>query len=202
MRSKGLDCYRTLGNGFPKRRGRTSERDVCPVSHNRFVLVSDFDYRLPDELIAQEPLSDRAAARLLHLSRSDDRLRDLVFRDFPQLLRPGDLLAFNNTKVLPARLWGHRSGSRAQRLSTQNPATKDFLRGRVEVLLTKQLSAYPPEWEALVHPGRKLGLGERIYFGGDADELSHELAAEIVGRGTFGERHLRFDPVDDFFGVL
>jgi S-adenosylmethionine:tRNA ribosyltransferase-isomerase len=125
-----------------------------------------------------------------------------VFRDFPQLLRPDDLLVFNNTKVLPARLWGHRSGSRAQRLSMQNPATKDFLRGRVEVLLTRQLSANPPEWEALVHPGRKLGLGERIYFGGEADESSHELAAEIVGRGTFGERHLRFDPVDDFFGVL
>ena len=166
------------------------------------MLVSDFDYRLPQELIAQEPLSVRTAARLLQLNRSDDRLDDLVFRDFPQLLRPGDLLVFNNTKVLPARLFGHRSGSRAQRLSTQNPATKDFLRGRVEVLLTKKLSAYPPEWEALVHPGRKLGLGERIYFGGDADELSHELAAEIVGRGTFGERHLRFDPVDDFFGVL
>ena len=166
------------------------------------MLVSDFDYRLPQELIAQEPLSDRAAARLLQLNRSDDRLDDLVFRDFPQLLRPDDLLVFNNTKVLPARLFGRRSGSRAQPLSTHNPAAKDFLRGRVEVLLTRQLSAHPGEWEALVHPGRKLGLGERIYFGGDADELSHELAAEIVGRGTFGERRLRFDPVDDFFGVL
>ncbi|MGC2108265.1 MAG: tRNA preQ1(34) S-adenosylmethionine ribosyltransferase-isomerase QueA, partial [Candidatus Korobacteraceae bacterium] len=60
----------------------------------------------------------------------------------------------------------------------------------------------PLEWEALVHPGRKLGVGERVYFGGDADEASHELAAEIVDRGTFGERHLRFDPVDDFFAVL
>ena len=99
------------------------------------MLVSDFDYRLPQELIAQEPLSDRAAARLLHLSRSDDRLDDLGFRDFAQLLRPDDLLVFNNTKVLPARIFGHRSGSRAQRLSNQNPATKDFLRGRVEVLL-------------------------------------------------------------------
>jgi S-adenosylmethionine:tRNA ribosyltransferase-isomerase len=166
------------------------------------VLVSDFNYRLPQELIAQEPLADRAAARLLHLSRSDGGLDDLAFRDFAQLLRPDDLLVFNNTKVLPARLFGYRSGSRAQRLSTQNPAAKDFLRGRVEVLLTRRLAADPPEWEALVHPGRKLGLGERIYFGGDADELSHELAAEIVGRGTFGERHLRFDPVEDFFGVL
>ena len=84
----------------------------------------------------------------------------------------------------------------------QNPAARDFLRGQVEVLLTKQLSGSPMEWEALVHPGRKLGIGERIYFGGEADEASHELAAEIVGRGTFGERHLRFDPVDDFFAVL
>jgi S-adenosylmethionine:tRNA ribosyltransferase-isomerase len=166
------------------------------------VLISDFDYHLPEELIAQQPLSDRAAARLLHVSRSDNRLEDLTFRDFPQLLQGDDLLVFNNTKVLPARLFGHRSGSRAQRLSSENPAAKDFLRGRVEVLLTKQLSADPPEWEALVHPGRKLGVGERIYFGRNADESSHQLAAEIIGRGTFGERHLRFDPVDDFFGVL
>ena len=70
------------------------------------------------------------------------------------------------------------------------------------MLLTKQLSAEPLEWEALVHPGRKLGVGERIYFGAEATAESHELAAEIVGRGTFGERHLRFDPVNDFFGVL
>ena len=166
------------------------------------MLVSDFDYHLPEELIAQEPLSDRAAARLLQVGSSDNRLNDLTFRDFPELLRADDLLVFNNTKVLPARLFGHRSGSRAKRLSSENPAAKDFLRGRVEVLLTKQLSANPLEWEALVHPGRKLGVGERIYFGRDADESSHELAAEIVGRGTFGERHLRFDPVDDFFGVL
>jgi S-adenosylmethionine:tRNA ribosyltransferase-isomerase len=172
------------------------------LRHNLFVLVSDFDYRLPEELIAQEALSDRAAARLLYFKRGDGRFGDLVFRNFPQLLRPDDLLVFNNTKVFPARLFGHRSGSRAQRLSTENPAAKAFLRGRVEVLLTRQISTHPQEWEALVHPGRKLGVGERIYFGGEASESAHELAAEIVGRGTFGERHLRFDPVADFFGVL
>jgi S-adenosylmethionine:tRNA ribosyltransferase-isomerase len=166
------------------------------------VLVSEFDYHLPPELIAQQPLTDRAASRLLHLDRTRELLEHRTFRDFPELLRPDDLLVFNNTKVLPARLFGHRSGSRAQWVSEQNPAARDFLRGRVEVLLTKQLSAEPMEWEALVHPGRKLGIGERIYFGAGASEDSHELAAKITWRGTFGERHVRFDPVDDFFGVL
>jgi S-adenosylmethionine:tRNA ribosyltransferase-isomerase len=166
------------------------------------MLVSEFDYHLPPELIAQQPLADRSASRLLHLDRGREQLEDRTFREFPDLLRPDDLLVFNNTKVLPARLFGHRSGARAQRLSARNPAARGFLRGRVEVLLTKQLLAEPLEWEALVHPGRKLGVGERIYFGGEASEESHELAAEITWRGTFGERHLRFDPVGDFFGVL
>jgi len=166
------------------------------------VLVSEFDYYLPPELIAQQPLADRAAARLLHLDRGKGTLEDLTFREFPDLLRPDDLLVFNNTKVLPARLFGHRSGARAQPVSAQNPAARDFLRGRVEVLLTKQLSTEPLEWEALVHPGRKIGVGERIYFGAEASKDSHELAAEITWRGTFGERHLRFDATEDFFGTL
>ena len=166
------------------------------------MLVSDFDYILPDELIARHPLADRAASRMLHLDRSRNVMEDRTFRDFPGLLRPGDLLVFNNTKVLSARLYGHRSGSRAQKVAEQKPAAKKFLRGKVEVLLTKRLSESPMVWEALVQPGRKLGIGERVYFGGGADETSHELAAEIIDRGTFGERHLRFDPVDDFLGVL
>lgn len=166
------------------------------------MLVSEFDYHLPDELIARQPLPDRAAARMLHIERSRDLVEDRAFRELPELLRPDDLLVLNNTKVLPARLYGHRSGSRAQPLSGENPAAKEFLRGRVEVLLTKQLPGSGLEWEALVHPGRKLGVGERLYFGRDASEQSHELAAEIVGRGIFGERHLRFDPVEDFFGVI
>ena len=172
------------------------------MGQNGRVLVSDFDFRLPEELIAKHPLPDRAAARMLHLARVSEQMEDRCFREFPELLRPDDLLVFNNTRVLPARLFGHRSGSHAQPVSGQNPAAREFLRGRVEVLLTKQVKASPPEWEALVHPGRKLGMGERIYFGGEANEASHELAAEIVGRGTFGERHLRFEPVDDFLAVL
>jgi len=166
------------------------------------VLVSEFDYHLPDELIAKQPLADRAAARMVHLERASSCLHDATFREFPGLLRPDDLLVLNNTRVLPARLHGHRSGSRAQHVSHSNRAAGKFLRGQVEVLLTRQVSAEPNIWEALVHPGRKLGIGERIYFGGEATEQSHELAAEIIARGKFGERHLRFDPVTDFFSVL
>jgi len=172
------------------------------IRHNQNVLVSDFDYHLPDELIAKQPLVDRAAARMLRLDRNTGHVEDATFREFPDLLRPSDLLVVNNTRVLPARLYGHRSGSRAQRLSHANPVGREFLRGKVEVLLTRQLITEPNVWEALVHPGRKLGIGERIYFGRDGSEDSHDLAAEIVDRGTFGERHLRFDPVADFFGTL
>ncbi len=166
------------------------------------MLVSEFNYDLPPELIAKQPLADRAAARMLHLDRAGGQLHDGLFRDFPQLLRADDLLVLNNTRVLPARLYGHRSGSRAQPVSSSNPAAREFLRGQVEVLLTRQFSTEPNVWEALVHPGRKLGMGERIYFGGEGTEGSHDLAAEIVDRGEFGERHLRFDPLADFYGVV
>jgi S-adenosylmethionine:tRNA ribosyltransferase-isomerase len=163
------------------------------------VLVSDFDYPLPPALIAQHPLADRAATRMMHLRRqSQPELTDCNFRDFPELLRPEDLVVFNNTRVLPARLFGRRSGSRAQTLSPQNPASRDFLTGKVEVLLTRQIEADPPAWQALVRPGRKLGVGDKIFFGGDPDRA--ELTAEIVARGEFGERTLRF--VGDFWGTV
>jgi S-adenosylmethionine:tRNA ribosyltransferase-isomerase len=158
------------------------------------VLVSDFQYDLPAERIAQEPLADRAASRLLHLSRRNRSIIDRAFRDLPCLLRPDDLVVLNNTRVFPARLYGHRSGHRAQPVSQQNPAARDFLQGRVELLLTRQLSADPNEWECLVRPGRKIGIGERLFFGDPS-----ELEAEVVERGEFGERRIRFGPVADFF---
>jgi S-adenosylmethionine:tRNA ribosyltransferase-isomerase len=161
------------------------------------VLVSDFHYHLPEELIAQEPLPDRAASRLLHLSAASGSLADRQFRDFPDLLRPGDLLVFNNTRVFPARLFGRRAGLKSQPLSPQNPASRDFLRGRVEVLLTRQLQRESNDWECLVRPGRKIGVGEHLFFG-DNDELQ----AEVIARGEFGERHIRFTPVDDFFARI
>jgi S-adenosylmethionine:tRNA ribosyltransferase-isomerase len=170
--------------------GRKQEAGASPWL-NQSVLVSDFDYHLPEELIAQEPLPDRAASRMLHLLRASGQWENRRFRDFPDLLRPDDLLLVNNTRVFAARLYGRRSGARAQPVSPRNPAAKEFLHGRVEVLLTKDLGNC--EWEALVHPGRKIGIGERLFFG------DNELEAEVMGRGTFGERRLRFRPVPDFF---
>src|SRR5947209_8392635 len=140
---------------------------------------------------------------MLHLVRgggSEPGLTDRTFRDLPGLLRPDDLVVFNNTRVFPARLFGQRAGAHAQPAPSQrNPAAREFLRGRVEVLLTKQLSSEPQEWEALVRPGRKIGVGERIFFGSAGEPA---LEAEVIARGEFGERRLRFAPVDDFFAVL
>jgi S-adenosylmethionine:tRNA ribosyltransferase-isomerase len=173
------------------------------------VLVSDFQFHLPPELIAQEPLASRDGSRLLHLQRTSGRYSDRLFRDFPDLLQPGDLVVFNNTRVFPARLYGRRAGARAQPLSPRNSASRDFLQGRVEVLLTRQLSTDPNDWECLVRPGRKIGVGECLFFG-EQDELQ----AEVLSRAEFGERHIRFQPagesmvqskvqsMDDFFATL
>src|SRR5208282_1579214 len=146
------------------------------------MLVSDFHYDLPPERIAQEPLADRGGSRLLHLKRfrlnqlpgswEGQSWQDRKFREFPGLLRPDDLLVVNNTRVFPARLYGHRSGQRAQPLSPYNPAARDFLRGRVEVLLTRQVAEDPNEWECLVRPGRKIGIGQKLYFSGPSSGSS------------------------------
>ena len=172
----------------------TSEWHAAAGSYNCPVRVSDFNYYLPQDLIAQQPLADRAASRLLDLGRASATPRDRCFRDFPELLRPDDLVVFNNTRVFPARLFGSRSGARAQPVSPRNPAAREFLRGRIEVLLTRRVSVDPNEWECLVRPGRKIGVGETLYFGPDQD-----LSAEVVGRGSFGERRIRFQTSADFF---
>jgi S-adenosylmethionine:tRNA ribosyltransferase-isomerase len=161
------------------------------------VLVSEFHYDLPAERIAQEPLADRAGSRMLHLNRRAGVWTDRMFREFPELLRDGDLLVVNNTRVFPARLYGRRSGVRSQSLSPRNPAARDFLQGRVEVLLTRQVSGDPNEWECLVRPGRKVGIGEAIFFGDPV-----ELEAQVVERGSFGEGRVRFQAAPDFFACV
>ncbi len=155
--------------------------------------VSDFDYHLPEELIAQEPLPEREASRMLVLDRSAEAVADRRFLDLPALLQPGDVLVLNDTQVLRARLFGRRTGVRAQPVSPSNPAARDFLTGKVEVLLTRQLDENT--WEALVHPGRKVGVGERIRF-------SEGLRATVLARGTFGERTVRFEWEGDFWQQL
>jgi S-adenosylmethionine:tRNA ribosyltransferase-isomerase len=124
---------------------------------------------------------------MLLLGRSTGHYSDRQFRDLPELLKPGDLVVFNNTRVFPARLYGRRAGARAQPVSARNPAARDFLQGRIEVLLTRQISAEPNDWEGLVRPGRKIGVGEHLFFGEE-----NELRAEVLGRGEFGERRIRF----------
>ncbi len=146
------------------------------------MLVAEFNYSLPAELIAQESLPDRAASRLLRLERSfGGRQGRLVPRFSGTATGKTIWSIFNNTKVFPARLYGRRSGAKAQPVSAHNPAARDFLKGRVEVLLTRQVSQEPNEWECLVRPGRKIGVGEKLLFG-----ESGELQAEVVGA-----RHLR-----------
>jgi len=152
------------------------------------VLVSDFYYDLPEELIAQEPLADRAGSRLLHVRLGSGSLEDRRFRELPGLLRAGDLVVFNNTRVFPARLYGRRG---AMQLPGDRP---EFLQGQIEVLLTKQLQQEPNEWECLVRPGRKIGVGEHLFFGERG-----ELQAEVIGRKEFGERRIRFAPIERFF---
>jgi len=148
------------------------------------VKVSELDYRLPVELIAQRPLAERDASRMLLLDRAKQTWEDLEFRQFPDLLQGNELVVINNARVLPARLFGRRLGIHAQIPGRRNPARREFLKTPIEVLLTKELQ--DGVWEALVRPGRKIPVGERIVF------EEGELEAEIIGRGEYGVRRLRF----------
>jgi len=123
---------------------------------------------------------------MLTLDRATGKYEDRIFRDFPELLRDGDLLVLNDSRVIPARLFAHRAG-----LHTQ-PGHHST--GRIQILLTEQISEWA--WRVLARPGRKALTGELLTFG------DGELRAEIVAHGEFGERTLRFEPVADFFGEI
>jgi S-adenosylmethionine:tRNA ribosyltransferase-isomerase len=152
--------------------------------------VSDFDYELPPAQIAQHPLPERDASRLLLLRRATGVWTDRQFREFPDLLCGDELIVVNNTRVLPARLFGRRDGANAQPIGENNPARDEFLTGEIEVLLVRQLSA--DRWETLVRPGRKVPVGERIIFG------DGELEATVEDRGDFGLRVMQFRARGDF----
>ncbi len=159
------------------------------------MLVSEFGFALPPELIAQQPPAVRGASRMLRLDRHTGEFEDGWFRELPELLSPGDLLVLNDSRVLPARLFATRAGLRTQ---AGSPAPG----GVVEVLLTEPVSAGGETvWRALVKPAKKVPVGETLLF---AASFGGEtlLRAEVIGAGEFGERTLRFDPVESFHAVL
>jgi len=145
------------------------------------VRLEELDYELPREQIAQRPLTNRASSRLLLLNRAIGEWSDHVFSQFPSLLRGNELLVLNNTRVIPARLFGRRSGVHSQ--PSSHATRREHLTGAVEILLARQLE--PNIWEALVRPGRKIKTGERLLFG------DGELVAEVLARGELGLRTLR-----------
>jgi S-adenosylmethionine:tRNA ribosyltransferase-isomerase len=146
--------------------------------------LSEFDFDLPPELIAQHPPERRDAARMLVMDRKSGATEDRHFRDFPDLLRGDELVVLNNTRVLPARLFGRREGVRSQKPAENSPARDEHRKSSIEVLLLRQIEA--DLWETLVRPGRKIPVGERIIFG------HGELEARVENRGGYGLRRLRF----------
>lgn len=132
--------------------------------------LHDFYYELPPELIAQDPLSDRSASRLMVMDRAAKRLEHKVFRDITDYLKPGDCLVINDTKVIPARLVGEKTDTGAA----------------IEVLLLKRKEDLKDVWEVLVKPGRKAKPGTKISFGGG------KLTAEVTDIVEDGNRLIRF----------
>ncbi len=140
--------------------------------------VEDFDYELPKELIAQDPLEDRAASRLMHVDRKTGEVSHHTFRDIKQFLKPGDCLVMNNSKVIPARLYGVREDTGA----------------KIEILLLRRLSA--DTWETLVKPGKKCRQGARFDFGDGT------LKGEVVEVQEDGNRQIRFEYEGVFEEIL
>jgi S-adenosylmethionine:tRNA ribosyltransferase-isomerase len=123
---------------------------------------------------------------MLTLNRQTGEYEDHHFREFADMLREGDVLVLNNSRVIPARLFAHRAG-----LHTQEGHETT---GRIQVLLTEQIGEW--EWKVLARPGRKVLTGEKLTFGDNA------LHAEVTAHGEFGERTLRFEPIADFYAAL
>jgi len=158
-------------------------------SADSLMRLSDFQFDLPSGHIAQRPLEERDASRMLILHRDRQAWEDSAFRSLPDLLRGDELIVVNNARVVPARLFGRREGVRSERASHNRRTAREFLSSPIEVLLVKQIG--PQQWEALVRPGRKMQIGERVEFG------EGELFAEVTGRGEYGLRRLRLTAKGD-----
>src|SRR6185295_7471275 len=140
--------------------------------------ITDFDYELPGELIAQAPLEERDASRMLVLKRRNREWVDSSFKEFPHYLRPNDVVVINNSRVIPARLIGQREGSG----------------GQVEIFLVREIEAQV--WEALVRPGARLKKGSRTIFG------EGKLIAEVLDEPGTELRHVRFHCEGSFDDTL
>jgi S-adenosylmethionine:tRNA ribosyltransferase-isomerase len=171
--------------------------------------VSDFDFHLPEELIAQQPPAVRGASRMLVLSRDaagEGSIVNMMFAGLPALLNPGDLLVLNDSRVIPARLFARRANSRGKQEAS----------GLIEVLLTAPDAE--GNWKTLVRPGRKVRPGDQLEFFAEGARAfmplnqpgtdrgfspgDPVLRAEVLASGEFGERTLRFEPVPDFYAAL
>jgi S-adenosylmethionine:tRNA ribosyltransferase-isomerase len=221
------------------------------------VLISDFNFDLPEELIAQQPAEDRSDSRMLTVDRASGGWKDERFIHFPDLLTSGDVLVLNNSRVIPARLFAQRATPELESKEpipnepSANGKSPQPPTGPIEVLLTEQVSRW--EWRALVKPGRKVRLGERLLFKPRIDSLGTDapgtsasgtgaigitapgtgatgirptgtgpttispisigateaegaateaLTAEVIDRGDYGERTLRFTPTATEFLTL
>ncbi|MEG6617086.1 tRNA preQ1(34) S-adenosylmethionine ribosyltransferase-isomerase QueA [Peptococcaceae bacterium 1198_IL3148] len=144
--------------------------------------LTDYDYYLPEELIAQEPIDKRDQSRLLVMYKDTDLIEHRHFKDIIKYLKPNDTLVLNETKVLPARIFGIR----------QNTGAK------IEVLLLKQLSA--DRWEVLVKPGKRAQVGDKILFYNDQQQQL--MAADILEKTDVGGRILQFKYQGSFLEIL
>ena len=137
--------------------------------------VSDYDYFLPEEQIAQDPLADRSSSKLLVLDKNTGETSHHVFKEIIDYLNPGDCLCINNTKVIPARLIGRKKTG-----------------GVVEVLLLKRLEDEKSKWEVLTRPGKKARVGDEIIFGGEGPE-DFDLLCRVTEVKEDGNRIVEFE---------
>jgi S-adenosylmethionine:tRNA ribosyltransferase-isomerase len=148
--------------------------------------VSEFDYDLPERLIAQEPAGRRDRSRLLVVDRKSNAFADSVFDQLPGFLAEGDVMVLNNTRVFPARLIGRRVRTTARGQAIAG--------GRVEIFLIRQIE--PLVWEALVRPGKAMLEGARVEF------ARGRLTAEVVEWRESGRRLVRFTAAGDFDEII
>ena len=147
-----------------------TEHYIC-VPKITYMKLSDFDYKLPQNLYAQYPSQERDESKLMLLNRKEQTIEHLVFKDIIDFFDEGDVVVLNNTKVFPARLYGNKEKTGA----------------RIEVFLLRELNQDQRLWDVLVDPARKIRIGNKLYFGED-----ESLVAEVIDNTTSRGRTLRF----------